>query len=117
MCFLCGINYQHHGYWVPCDSRLNCAGSRSWLEPQRYSVHDPSACGYALALTTQITCCLAGRCLQAKARRRELQNNDKGSITTLFDAMKRKLRPKYTEVNTLIYSKQCYIRNWSHGVD
>ena len=56
-------------------------------------------------------------------------NNDKGSITTLFDVMKRKLSPekdadtprdkqeKYTEVNTLIYSKQCYIRNWSHGVE
>ena len=64
----------HHGYWVPCGSRLNCAGSRSRLEPQRYSVHDPSACGYALALTNPITCCLAGRCLQAKARRRELRN-------------------------------------------
>ena len=64
----------HHGYWVPCGSRLNCAGSRSRLEPQRYSVHDPSACGYALALTNPITCCLAGRCIQAKARRRELRN-------------------------------------------
>ena len=56
-------------------------------------------------------------------------NNDKGSITTLFDAMKRKLSPekyadtpcdkqeKYTEIYNLIYSKQCYIRNWSHDVD
>ena len=61
----------HHGYWVPCSSMLNCAGSRSRLEPQRYSVHDPSARGYALALTNPITCCLAGRCLQAKAGRRE----------------------------------------------
>ena len=64
----------HHGYWVPCGSRVNCAGSRSRLEPQRYSVHDPSACGYALALTNPITCCLAGRYLQAKSRRRELRN-------------------------------------------
>ena len=62
----------HHGYWVPCGSRLNCAGSWSRLEPQRYSVHDPSACGYALALTNPITCCLVGRCLQA--RRTELRN-------------------------------------------
>ena len=64
----------HHEYWVPWGSRLSCAGSWSRLEPQRYSVHDPSACGYALALTNPITCCLAGRCLQAKARRRELRN-------------------------------------------
>ena len=56
----------HHGYWVPCGSRLNCAGSRRSLEPQRYSVHYPSACGLALALTNQITCCLASRCLQQR---------------------------------------------------
>ena len=37
-------------------------------------MHDPSACGYILALTNPITCCLAGRCIQAKARRRELRN-------------------------------------------
>ena len=64
----------HHGYWETCGSRLNCAGSRSRLEPQRYSVQDPSACGYALTLTNPITCCLAGRFLQAKARRMELRN-------------------------------------------
>ena len=61
----------HHGYWVPCSSRLNCAGFWSRLKPQKYSVHDPC---YALAITIPITCCLAGRCLQAKAGRRELQN-------------------------------------------
>ena len=64
----------HHGYWVPCGSRLYCVGSRSRFEPHRYSVHNPSPCGYALTLTNPITCCLAGRCLQAKARRRELRN-------------------------------------------
>ena len=53
----------HHGYWLTCCSRINCAGSRSRLESQRYSVHDPWACGYALALTNPITCCLAGRWL------------------------------------------------------
>ena len=64
----------HHGYWVPCGSRLNCAGSWSRLEPQRSSVHDPLVCGYALALTNPITCCIAGQCIQANARRRELRN-------------------------------------------
>ena len=35
----------HHGNWVPCDPRLNCAGSRSGLEPQRYCAHGPLVCG------------------------------------------------------------------------
>ena len=46
----------HHGYWVTCCTRLNCAGPRTRLEPQRYSVNAPSACGYALALTNPSTC-------------------------------------------------------------
>ena len=32
------------------------------------------SCGYALALTNPTTCCFAGRCLQAMARRSELRN-------------------------------------------
>ena len=35
----------HHGNWVPCGPRLNCAGSRSGLEPQRYCAHGPLVCG------------------------------------------------------------------------
>ena len=35
----------HHGNWVPCGPRLNCAGSRSGLEPQRYCAHGPVVCG------------------------------------------------------------------------
>ena len=44
----------HHGNWVPCGPRLNCEGSRSSLEPQRYSVRDPPVCGHALALTNLV---------------------------------------------------------------
>ena len=61
----------HHGYCEPCGPSPNCAGSRSSLEPQTYSVHNPLTCGYALALTNLITCCLAGHCLQATIRRRK----------------------------------------------
>ena len=37
-------------------------------------MHDPSACGCPLVLTNPFTYCLAGRCLQANARRRKLSN-------------------------------------------
>ena len=64
------LRVAHHGNWPPRGPRLNCEGSRSSLEPQRYSVYGPPACGYALPLTIPITCCPVGQPVQAKARRR-----------------------------------------------